>query len=184
MNITLDGYLSGLHHDLEWHFRHWSPDMGQRLAVELGRADTILLGRNTYEAMAQYWPMKSIDLLCARDELVMADMMNSYRKLVYSRTLVAAHWNNSSIINGPISKTVHQIKQAPGKDIMVYGSGSLVSALIQQGLVDEYQLWIHPVILGRGISLFSRLKYTSSLQLTGATSFDSGVVLVHYREAS
>lgn len=180
MNLTLDGYLSGPGQNLEWHFRFWSPDMGQRLAMELSRADTILLGRNTYEAMAEYWPMKSVDLRCARDELAMADMMNGYRKLVYSKTLTTTHWNNTGIMGGPIGKTIGRLKKDPGKHIMVYGSGRLVSALIQQRLVDEYQLWIHPVILGDGFQLFSRLRYTSSLRLAGTTTFDSGVVLMEY----
>jgi dihydrofolate reductase len=180
MNVTLDGYLSGPNHNLEWHFQYWSPDMGNRLAIELSKADTILLGRNTYQAMAQYWPMKSCDLLCARDELAMADMMNSFRKVVYSKTLSSADWHNSTIIKGSISKEIGKLKQTHGRDIIVYGSGRLVSALMQLGLVDEYQLWVHPVLLGTGTHLFSKIKYSTGLQLMGTTTFQSGVVLMDY----
>jgi dihydrofolate reductase len=180
MNVTLDGFFVGPNHDLEWHFQHWSQDMGQRLAIELSKADTILLGRHTYQAMAQYWPMKGIDIGCARAELDMVDMMNKFHKVVYSKTLTATGWNNSSVISGSIRSEIKKLKQVQGRNIMVYGSGQLVSALIQLHLVDEYQLWVHPVLLGTGSHLFSNIKYSTGLRLAGTSTFDSGVVLMNY----
>ena len=184
MNVTLDGFVSGPDHNLNWHFENWSSDMGERLGIELNRADTILLGRITYQAMANYWPMKSIDLLCPRDEIALAEMMNSMRKVVYSKTLAKAAWNNSTLISGDIKTAVSKLKKNHGvskKNIMVYGSSQLVAALIQLNLVDEYQLWIHPVILGKGNHLFSRIQHSTALRLMGTTTFQSGVVLMNYQ---
>ena len=184
MNVTLDGFMSGPNHDLNWHFNNWSTDMGERLGIELTRADTMLLGRITYEAMANYWPMRSRDLLCARDEIALAEMMNSIRKVVYSKTLAKTAWNNTTLISGFLRPIVYQLKRGDGisnKNIMVYGSSQLVAALIQLNLVDEYQLWVHPVILGKGNHLFSRIQQTTNLRLMGTTTFQSGVVLMNYQ---
>jgi dihydrofolate reductase len=184
MNVTLDGFMSGPNHDLNWHFDNWSTDMGERLGIELNRADTMLLGRITYQAMASYWPMKSMDLLCARDEIALAEMMNSIRKVVYSKTLAKTAWNNSTLISGDIRTAIRQLKKGNGvsnKHIIVYGSSQLVATLIQLNLVDEYQLWIHPVILGKGNHLFSRIQQTTNLRLMGTTTFQSGVVLMNYQ---
>jgi dihydrofolate reductase len=184
MNVTLDGYLSGPDHDLTWHFDNWSSDMGERLGIELNRADTMLLGRITYQAMASYWPGKDMDLLGPRDEIALAAMMNSMHKVVYSKTLTTTTWNNTTLISGHIKPAVCQLKKSNGashKNIIVYGSSQLVEALIQYNLVDEYQLWIHPVILGKGNHLFSRIQQATNLRLMGTTTFQSGVVLMNYQ---
>jgi dihydrofolate reductase len=104
-------------------------------------------------------------------------------KVVYSKTLKKAKWNNSRLINGNIEDEINRLKQprqGQDKDIIIYGSGKLVSALMQLGLVDEYLLWVHPVILGKGKPLFSKLKDKCSLKLLQSKTFDSGVILLHY----
>lgn len=184
MNITLDGYLSGPGGELDWHFESWTCDMEERLMLELSEADIILLGRITYQQMASYWLGKTMDLLCARDEIALAAMMNRHQKIVYSGTLKEAIWHPSRIINGNINKAIHQLKQTssnPGKNIIVYGSSRLAAALIKANLVDEYHLWVHPVILGSGRLLFSSSNKTMSLKSLAAKTFQSGVVLLQYQ---
>ncbi len=183
MNITLDGYLSGPDHELDWHLENWSPDMGKVLTEELGMADTILLGRNTYQAMAAYWPAMSANPCCARDDLAYGAMMNEYRKVVYSTTLKKLDWENSRLIKGDIGKEIRKLKQprrGQDKNIITYGSGRLVTELMRLNLIDEYQLWVHPVILGKGRPLFAGIKNRSSLRLIGATTFNSGVILLRH----
>lgn len=182
MNVTLDGYMSGPNCELDWHFQSWDADMGARLARELSKADTILLGRVTYQAMAKYWPAKALDLLSSRADMEFALMMNDHHKVVYSQTLETTSWDNSRLINGAIGSEIARLKQSPqDKDIIIYGSGKLVATLMQLGFVDEYHLWVHPVILGKGKPLFRELQQPSSLQLLGTKAFDTGVVLLRYK---
>ena len=183
MNVTLDGYISGPNCELDWHFNRWAPDMGKRLGEELSKTDTILLGRITYEAMARYWPLKEMDMSFPRDDIAFAFMMNKHHKVVYSKTLQKAKWNNSTLIRGNIKDEINKLKQfrsEQDKNIIIYGSTKLVSALMQLSLVDEYQLWVHPIILGKGKPLFRKLKNTSELKLLNSKIFKSGVILLHY----
>lgn len=183
MNVTLDGFMSGPAGELDWHFNSWSEEMAACAAEQLGKADTIVLGRITYCAMAMYWPLQTINVSCAREDVVFADMMNSYTKIVFSKTLPRATWHNTKLVKGNITKEIIQLKQSgpsTGKDIMVYGSGSIVTALTKAGLVDEFRIWVHPVVLGRGKALFDNLQQQLSLQLVKTTTFLSGVVILHY----
>jgi dihydrofolate reductase len=183
MNITLDGHISGPNCELDWHFDRWGPDMGERLGAELNKTDIILLGRISYEAMAKYWPRKETDMSCPRDDIAFAFMMNKHHKVVYSNTLQKTNWNNSTLIKGNIKDEINKLKQSNekgNKNIIIYGSTKLVSTLMQLGLIDEYQLWVHPIILGKGKPLFRKLKDRSSLKLLNTEIFKSGVIFLHY----
>lgn len=181
MNITLDGYLAGPNCELDWHFETWAPDMAETLARELSKTDTILLGRITYQAMAAYWQRRATDLSCPREEIAFVEMMNAHHKIVYSKTLQQADWNNSSILQGDLPSAILQLKQSgPDKDIIIYGSSQLVAALIDLGLIDEYHLWLHPVILGKGKPLFKAIRDKFVLRLSRSRTFNSGVVLLQY----
>lgn len=180
MNVTLDGFISGPNCELDWHFQCWTNDMAHSLCEQLSKADTILLGRVTYAAMARYWPSKSKDLSFPREDIAFANMMNNYTKLVFSKTLAAAQWNNSIVVKGNIAGEITRLKQQPGYDMIVYGSGRVVSALIHLGLVDEYHMWVHPVLLGKGKPLFKNLPDRFTMKLYKTTTFSSGVVLLYY----
>lgn len=186
MNLTLDGFMAGPDCELDWHFKSWSPDMAESLCEELSKADTILLGRITYKAMAKYWPSKAIDLSLAKEDIAFAEMMNNYSKVVFSKKqpgpdLVAIGWNNSKFVNGNTRLEILKLKQEPGKNIIIYGSGILVSTLMQMGLIDEYVLWIHPVVLGEGKPLFNSLHDMITLKLLKTKRFCSGVIVLYYR---
>jgi len=180
MNVTLDGFMSGSNCELDWHFQSWNQEMSESLAQQLSNADTILMGRITYKAMAQYWASSVSDPFFPREDLPFADMMNTHSKIVFSKTLKKANWNNSKLINGNIEFEIAQLKYQQGKDMIVYGSGQLVSTLIPLDLVDEYQVWIHPVILGNGNALFKNLHDQIKMKLLGARTFSSGVVRLNY----
>ena len=184
MNITLDGFLSGPHCELDWHFERWNRGMGARLMQELGAVDTILLGRTTYLAMAQYWTGKEMDPFCPREDIAFAAMLNGYPKYVFSNTLETAGWRNSRIISGSVAAEISNLKKLqPGqeKDIIIYGSGRLVTELVGLGLINEYHLWVHPVLLGKGKSLFGTIQNKKDLLLTDTQTFSSGVVLLQYQ---
>src|SRR5882724_10330479 len=137
MNITLDGFVSGCNHELDWHFQSWNEEMADLLSQQLSKADTILLGRVTYNAMASYWPTSTTDPCFPRNDVAFADMMNEHSKIVFSKTLQTTDWNNSRLIKGNIEYEIAQLKHQQGKDIITYGSAQLVSALMKLGLVDE-----------------------------------------------
>ncbi|MES2376209.1 MAG: dihydrofolate reductase family protein [Bacteroidota bacterium] len=181
MNVTLNGFMADADGGLDWHLQNWTSDMAQLLGQQLSRAGTILLGRNTYNAMAGYWPAVSTSLSVSREDIPYADLINRIEKIVCSSTLKQPCWNNSRIIKGNIRQQVIKLKQQPGKDIMVYGSYTLVQYLISYNLVDEYILWTYPVAIAQGIPLFNN---TPNLKLVRSHLFPSGVIVLHYAVAN
>ncbi len=180
MNVTLDGYISGPNCELDWHFRTWTTEMAEALCDQLGRADTILLGRVTYAAMAKYWPYRTMDLSYPREDIAFAEMMNHYTKIVFSKTFATTGWCNSISVKGNLANEIVKLKQQSGKNMIIYGSGKLVSALTKLHMVDEYQIWIHPVVIGKGKPLFKDPANRMHLELVKTKSFHSGVVLLVY----
>ena len=184
MNVTLDGYMSGPNCELDWHFQTWTKEMADLLFQQLNAAEAILLGRITYNAMAKYWPAKAVDPSFPREDIAFADLMNRQQKLVVSSTLKQPEWNNSTLLRGNLRKEVLQLKNSGDRDIIVYGSRKIVHALIHHGLIDQYQLWIHPVLLGEGKPLFNGFAKKVSMKLTGIKRFESGVVTLYYEPNS
>ena len=180
MNITLDGFISGPQCELDWHFKYWTTEMAGFMEEQLAGADTILLGRITYEAMANYWGAKAADLSTPLEDRAFAQMMNSHSKIVFSETLQDLPWKNSVKICGNLQLEIVRLKSLQGKNIMVYGSGQLVHALIKQQLVDEFHLWVHPVVLGTGKPLFKASGILPQ-ELLQTKVFRSGVVALIYR---
>lgn len=181
MNVTLDGYMSGSECELDWHFQYWTKEMAESLCEQLSKADTILLGRVTYNAMARYWLSKVVNPSLRGEDFAFAKMMNSYDKIVFSKTITLPEWSNTKLANGNLEDEIKLLKQKPGKDVIVYGSGRLVSSLIRSGLVDEYQLWLHPVVLGKGKPLFKSLHSRLYMKMVNIKTFSSGVVILYYR---
>lgn len=153
--VTLDDVFEEPGH---WSFQFWNDEAAQFKFDELFASDALLLGRVTYQGFAAAWP-------AMKDEQGFADRMNGLPKYVVSTTLQEAAWNNSHIINGDVAEAVATLKQQPGQDILVAGSGQLVQTLMQHGLIDEYRLMIHPVILGGGKRLFGDGTGNSTLKL-------------------
>jgi dihydrofolate reductase len=180
MNVTLDGFMAGPNCELDWHFQSWTNEMADSLYEQLSMADTILLGRVTYKAMARYWPSKANDLSFPREDIAFADLMNNYTKLVFSRTLTRSEWHNSKFIKGNPADEISKLKEQPGKDMIVYGSGKVVESLANSDLIDEFQLWVHPVLLGEGKPLFKNLQKRLSMKLSKTKTFGSGVIILYY----
>jgi dihydrofolate reductase len=180
MNVTLDGFMAGPNCELDWHFQSWTKEMAESQCEQLSHADTILLGGVTYSAMARYWPAVGNDLSFPREDIAFADMMNSYNKVVFSKSLTGLQWNNSRLLKGTLRKEIQELKAQHGKDIIIYGSGKLVSSLIRFGLIDQYVLWMHPVVLGKGKPLFGNLQDKLNLELVKQHQFSSGVVMLYY----
>ena len=181
MNITVDGFIAGPDCELDWHFSRWSTEMAEALGEKLSQADTILFGRVTYNAMAGYWQSRYHHTDLPREEYAFAEMMQQHRKIVFSRSMQNAPWENSMVVKGNMQKAIAALKQQPGKDMIVYGSGRLVSALMKKDLIDGYTLWIHPVLLGKGRRFSKGLNKVRNMELKESVIFQSGVVRMEYR---
>jgi len=181
LNTTLDGFMAGSNGELDWHFDYWDEEMAAHANLHLRDADTIILGRVTYEVMSQYWQSTITGLEQSREDLAFADMMNNYKKIVFSRKLQFAGWKNSSIVRSLNTSIIKHLKKAGGKDMIIYGSGKIVAKLMQLDLIDEFIIWTHPVILSRGQPAFGRLG--SKLELIpGSPKFlRSGVLMTRYQ---
>jgi len=173
--VSLDGYFAGPNGEIDWFV--WDDETAKYAKDLLKAIGTILFGRVTYELMASYWPKASP----ATDDPTIIDAMNNLPKIVFSATLEKVEWHNSKLVKGNISEAVAELKQQPGKDMVIYGSGSIVSTLAQHGLIDEYLLFVNPVVLGSGKSLFSGLKERLNLKLQKTQVFKNGVVLLDYQ---
>ncbi|MDB5000453.1 MAG: bifunctional deaminase-reductase domain protein [Mucilaginibacter sp.] len=173
--------MAGPNGNLDWHMPYWNEEMSRVTSAQLSNADTILLGRVTYNAMARYWPVQQVSQYAAREDVAFSDMMNSYEKVVFSKTLTAvSDWSNSRLANRSIALEINELKQQSGKNIIVYGSGKLTEALTRHNLVDEYHIWIHPVVIERGRALFKNLQGRLNIHPYKTKVFDTGVVLMCY----
>jgi dihydrofolate reductase len=173
--VTLDGYFEGLNRDIGWHnvdaeFNEYAVDM-------LNSADTLLFGRVTYDLMAGFWPTPD----AIKNDPIVAGKMNSLSKVVFSKTLKKAEWNNTRLVKENIEEEIKKMKNQPGKDMALLGSGSILSQLAQRGLIDEYRIMVSPIILGAGTPLFKGIKDRVKLKLVRTRTFRNGNVLLYYQ---
>jgi dihydrofolate reductase len=158
-----------------WAFKFDRGPEGDKFKLdEVLTADALLLGRRTYEGFAAAWPERT-------DESGFADKMNSMPKYVVSRTLADAEWNNSTVIRGNVAEAVTKLKEQPGGDILVSGSGELVHELAQHDLVDEYRLMVFPVVLGAGHRLFRGGPPAAALKIVDVKPAGAVVILTLHR---
>lgn len=167
--ISIDGFFAGSSGELDWLV--WDETLKDYSVRTLAGADTLLFGRVTYELMAGYWPTAT------ENDPTIIKAMNILPKIVFSRSLESVNWNNSRIISEAVPEEIMRLKEQPGKDMVIYGSGTLVSAIARMGLLDEYRLIVNPVVLGTGKPLFrERMK----VKLLETRKLGSGNVLLRY----
>lgn len=180
-SVTLDGYFSGDNGDISWaHENSQDPEFSAFVEENAkGGAEgggELLFGRVTYEMMASYWPTPA----ASKDNPVVAEGMNKMSKVVFSRTLGKPSWSNTRVVKGDIAAEVRKMKNASGPGMVIMGSGSIVSQLTQPGLIDEYQVVVVPVVLGKGRTMFEGIKEKVRLKRTKTRSFRNGNVFVCY----
>ncbi len=172
--MTLDGFFEGSKSwDLDWHDEAWGEELERFSLEQLGTADMLIFGRVTYQGMASYWT-------AAKGKI--AEIMNTIPKLVFSRTLERADWNNTRLVRSDAARVIAELKADEGKDMFIFGSAALSSSLAQNGLIDEYRLCIAPLVLGGGNPLF-KPSGKISMKLLEARTLASGAVILRYRPA-
>jgi dihydrofolate reductase len=172
--VSLDGVVESPE---KWHFPYFNDEMGEAVGAAIASSDAMLLGRVTYQEFAAYWPGVS-----SEDE-PFATHMNNTPKYVVSKTLDKAEWNNSTLISGNVAEEITKLKQQPGKNIGITGSATLVQSLLQDDLLDELGLMIHPVVVGSGKRLFQEGGGPKGLKLVDSMTFSTGVVSLTYQPA-
>ena len=176
MSISLDGYFEGPDHDLSWHRvdEELHQDFNDRLAV----MSAFLDGRVTYELMADFWPTADLDPSSSAQIVEFAGIWRDMPKIVYSRTLERGDWN-TTILREVVAEDVERLKREPGGDLAL-GGADLAATFRRLDLIDEYRLYVHPVILGAGQPLFSDSGRTTDLRLVDTQRFGNGVVELTY----
>jgi dihydrofolate reductase len=156
-----------------WTFSYWNEDMGRSMNGLDGKGRELVLGRRTYEIFEAYWPYQSADN-------PIAQTLNAARKHVASRTLSKLDWNNSALLRGDVVAAVAALKSEAGPDLQIIGSANLIQTLQAASLIDEYNLWTFPVVLGRGKRLFEAGAKGCALRLIASHASTTGVVMSTY----
>ncbi len=172
--VTLDGYFAGQGGDISWH--NVDEEFQELAEMASNSGNTLLFGRVTYELMVSYWPTSE----AIKNDPIVAQGMNKAEKIVFSRTLTKADWNNTRLVKDNMLTEIRKLKQESGKDLTVLGSGSIVSQLAQDRLIDEYQILLNPIVIGKGKTMFEGVKDRFSLKLTKTRVFGNGNVLLNY----
>jgi dihydrofolate reductase len=174
--VSLDGYFVDGKGDMSWAHKNdeeWNSFVGSNASGN----GMLLFGRITYEMMASYWPSP----MALQNSPVVAKGMNEMPKIVFSRTLDSAPWNNTKLLKGDLAAEVRKLKSEAGPDMVILGSGNIISQLAQHNLIDEYQLAVSPIVLGKGRTLFEGVTDKLKLKLTKSRTFGNGTVFVCYQ---
>ncbi len=175
--LSLDGYFTDRNGDISWaHGGSDDPEWNAFVAENAKGGGQLLFGRITYDLMKSYWPTP----VALKNDPVVAERMNNLPKVVFSRTLDEASWNNTTLVKGDLPAEIRRMKKEPGQDMVIMGSGSIVSQLAPEGLIDEYQFVIVPVVLGKGRTMFDGIKEKLSLRPTKTRTFGNGNIFLCY----
>ena len=190
---SLDGYVAGPNGEFDWPLA--DEEFEQSALDLLNSVDYVMFGRLTYEMMAGYWPSAttnpagvlnssgtkiSVPTEASQTHTEIAHKMNTLIKVVFSRTLEYAEWNNSRIVREIVPAEMMRFVQQPGKDAVIYGSTQVTSTMTELGLIDEYRFFVNPIILGSGKSLFEGVNQRKKLKLVKTKTFASGLVGLYY----
>jgi dihydrofolate reductase len=176
MNVSLDGYVETLDHSLDW--AKVDDELHSRFNDRAREVDASLYGRRMYELMAAYWPTAESDASATEAMLEFARIWKPLPKVVFSSTLTTVDWN-SRLVTGDVGDELARLRTEFDGDLDV-GGPTLASAFIRRGLVDRYQLLVHPVVLGAGTPFFPKLESPIRLRLAETRTFESGVLYLGY----
>ncbi|MBZ5586025.1 MAG: dihydrofolate reductase family protein [Acidobacteriia bacterium] len=161
--------------DMSWAHKH-DAEWKAFTTENAGGGGELLFGRVTYDLMRSYWPTP----MAMNNDPAVAERMNSLPKVVFSRTLKDASWSNTKLVKGDLAAAVRRMKSEPGDGMVILGSGSIVSQLAPEGVIDEYQIVVNPIVLGKGRTMFEGAKERIPLKLTRTRAFGNGNVLLCY----
>lgn len=173
MFMSLDGVVEAPE---KWNMPYFNAEMGAEIGGQMAASDTMLLGRRTYQEFTGFFAPQTGNPT--------ADQMNAMPKVVVSTTLDTADWQNSTLIRGNVAEEITRLKEQPGKDITISGSATLVRSLLRDGLLDELQLFVHPLVVGSGKRLFEDAGVQFALTLADSKTYSNGVLFLTYTPAN
>jgi len=168
-NISLDGYFTDKNNDMSWAHTN-DPEWNEFTAQNAKGEAELLFGRVTYDMMASFWPTP----MALENFPQVAKAMNRMTKYVFSKSRDKLDWENSKLMKGDLVAEVKKLKSESGPDIMIFGSGTIISQLTDDGLIDEYQIVVHPIVLGKGRTMFDGVKNNLRLKRTKSMEFKNG----------
>ena len=174
-SVSLDGYFTDASGDMSWAHKN-DPEWNDFTAGNAKGESILLFGRKTYEMMAGFWPTPQ----AKQSFPEVAEGMNKQPKVVFSKTLDKATWNNTRLVKSDLPGEVRKMKKGSGPDVVILGSGTIVSQLTQEGLIDQYQVIVNPVVLGSGRTMFDGVTRKPNLKLVNERRFKNGNVLLTY----
>jgi dihydrofolate reductase len=177
-NVSIDGYFTDVEGDMSWAHKQ-DPEWSDWVNENASGSGVLMFGRVTYELMTMYWPTP----MAERNDPVVARRMNTASKIVVSRSMEKATWNNTTLVKGDLPAAVRMLKHEPGGDICILGSGSIVAQLAPEKLIDHYQLVVSPIVLGKGRTLFEGVEGRLNMKLTSTRAFSNGSVVLRYEPA-
>jgi dihydrofolate reductase len=177
---TLDGLMSDPKDKMDWVTGTFNDEMGTYEYKMYNETDTLFLGAVTYKIFESYWPHAADNPNTPPGDVALAHLINKARKIVFSRSLKSVSWQNSEVRPAIDPEEIRKMKKLPGKNMLLVGSASIVQQMTNLGLIDEYHLLMHPVILGKGKPLFKDIPETHKLFLIGTKDFGNGVVMLTY----
>jgi dihydrofolate reductase len=182
MHVSLDGFVAGPDGEMDW--IHVDDEIFDYAGARTNAGDTALYGRKTYQMMEAYWPTAGAQPGASRHDREHSAWYNKVTKVVISRTMKDVDLPRTRIVSGDLGREIGALKQAAGKEIVIFGSPGAAQSLMAEDLIDDYWLFVNPVLLGRGIALFQGAQRKASLALTESQALGSGVVCLHYTRKS
>ena len=178
MHTSLDGFVSGLNGEMDW--IKLGDDMFDFIATMTDNADTAFYGRITYEMMQSYWPKAGEQPNATKHDKEHSAWYNKVSKVVLSKTLSETGLINTKVISDQLTDNINKIKNQEGKNILIFGSPATSQSLLSLGLIDEFWLFVNPILLGQGKPLFKGINETIKLKLADSKTFACGVIALHY----
>jgi dihydrofolate reductase len=178
MHTSLDGFIAGLNGEMNW--IKLDDAMFDFVATMTDQSDTALYGRVTYEMMQSYWPKAGEQPNASKHDKVHSNWYNNVSKVVLSKTIQETGLYNTKVISDQLSNNINKLKQQNGKNILIFGSPGASQSLLNEGLIDEFWLFVNPIILGQGMPLFKDITGTTKLNLIESKTFACGVIALHY----
>ena len=172
VQMTVDGYIAGLNGEMDFMVQNWDDELKQYVKDITEPVDCIILGRKLAQGFIPHW--------ASHPEEEGAEIFNSTKKIVFTKTLDKSEWDNTVLAKGDLVDEIKKLKSQNGKDIIAYGGGTFVSDLIKARLIDEFHLFVNPVTLGTGMSIFKGLESKQNLTLKKSLAFTCGIVLLCY----
>lgn len=178
LHMSLDGFVGGPHGEIDW--IQFDDELFELVGAVTKEADTALYGRVTYDMMKAYWPTAADGPNATPHDIEHSNWYNNAQKIVLSRTLDGLETDNTKFIGRNVPEAIESLKNEPGENIIIFGSPSALHALMEHNLVDEYWLFINPVLLGTGIPLFANIIHKTNLHLLRNEVFPCGVAALNY----